>query len=162
MPPVAILDPGSLNFEHVVADRDAIMRVNAQRHEFQLLDSILLCDRETLTFAGYHDLTPDDWWARGHIPGRPLFPGVLMLEVAAQLCSFAFATVHPNAGFVGFLSADGVKFRGMVAPPARFIVVGRAAEMRPRRMICDTQGFVNGSMVFEARIVGMTMGSASG
>ena len=31
----------------------------------------------------------DPWWGRGHIPGRPLMPGVLMLEAAAHLGEFA-------------------------------------------------------------------------
>lgn len=160
MPPPAILDVRSLDLSAVVADRAAILRSNAQRHEFQLLDALVHCNAETLTFAGYHDLTADAWWTRGHIPGRPLFPGVLMLEVAAQLCSYAFRTLHPQAGFVAFASADGLKFRGTVAPPARFLVIGKGLEMRPRRMVCDTQGFVNGTMVFEARITGMALAAA--
>jgi len=35
--------------------------------------------------------------------------------------------------------------------------VGKMIEFRPRRAVCDTQGFVDGKMVFEGRITGMPM-----
>lgn len=155
MPPAAILDPAALDYSRVVADRSEIERFNPQRHEFQLLDAIVYSDPESGIFAGYHDLRTDAWWARGHIPGRPLFPGVLMIEVAAQLASFLTHRVLGAEGFLGFVGVDEVKFRGTVQPPARFIVIGKAREVRRRRTVCEAQGFVNGDMVFGGVITGM-------
>lgn len=155
MPPPTILDPRTLDFAHLVADRAAIQEVNPHRHEFSLLDAVILLDREHSIYAGYHDIRPDAFWVRGHIPGRPLFPGVLMIEAAAQLASYLYHTVFPGAGFLGFTGVDAVKFRGIVAPPCRFVIVGRGKQMRPRRMICESQGFVDSTLVFEAEITGM-------
>jgi len=155
MPPPAILDPGALDAAKIIADRQAIEAYNHQRFEFQLLDAVLLFDETTRVFAGYHDVRADAWWARGHIPGRPLFPGVLMIEVAAQLSSYASNRALARTGFLGFVGVDGVKFRGAVEPPARFLVVGRATMLKPRRTVCVTQGFVGDAMVFEAEITGM-------
>ena len=36
--------------------------------------------------VGYKDVRADEFWVRGHMPGNPLLPGVLMCEAAAQLC----------------------------------------------------------------------------
>ncbi|MEK7848050.1 MAG: acyl-CoA dehydrogenase family protein, partial [Chloroflexota bacterium] len=36
---------------------------------------------------GYKDVTESEFWVRGHIPGRPLMPGVIQIEAAAQLLS---------------------------------------------------------------------------
>ena len=94
MPPPALLQPSSLDFSHLVADRDEIMRINAQRFEFQFLDGIALFDMEQKLVVGFHDVHSDAWWARGHVPGRPLFPGVLMIEVAAQVASFVYRPHH--------------------------------------------------------------------
>jgi 3-hydroxyacyl-[acyl-carrier-protein] dehydratase len=112
---------------------------------------------ENHIFAGYHDLTVDAWWVRGHIPGRPLFPGVLMIEVAAQLASVMTHSFLPGDRFIGFGGVSEVKFRGAIEPPARFLVIGKAIELRSRRTVCQAQGFVNGTMVFEAAITGMTV-----
>ena len=38
--------------------------------------------------VGYKDITDHEFWVRGHMPGLPLMPGVVMLESIAQLCSF--------------------------------------------------------------------------
>jgi 3-hydroxyacyl-[acyl-carrier-protein] dehydratase len=157
MPPPAIVDLATLDYSHIVADRAAIARCNPQAYEFALLDAVIHLDREAQTFAGYHDVKPDAWWARGHIPGRPLFPGVLMIEVAAQLSSYVFRFYWPKVEFIGFGAVDGVKFRGTVSPPARLLVVGRVTELRSRRNVAYTQGFVDGVMVFEGTVTGMAV-----
>ena len=157
MPPSAILDIAALDLSRIVADRAAIREANPHRHEFELLDAVVLCERgpQTVVFAGYKDIRPDEWWTRGHIPGRPLYPGVLMIESAAQLSSYVFRKYVPDASFLGFAGVEGVKFRGAVAPPTRLVMVGRARDIRPRRFITDVQGFVDQTMVFEAVITGM-------
>lgn len=156
MPPPLILDPATLDFDHILADRAAIERINPHRHEFALLDAVILCDSQRGLFAGYYDVRPDAWWVRGHIPGRPLLPGVLMIETAAQLASYQYHTHFRDAGgFLGFVGVDAVKFRGSVQPPARFVVVGRALELKRRRMICAVQGFSGTQLVFEGQITGM-------
>ncbi|TWT44042.1 3-hydroxyacyl-[acyl-carrier-protein] dehydratase FabZ [Phycisphaerae bacterium RAS1] len=131
------------------------MELNPQRFELQLLDAVVLLDDERGVFAGYHDLSPDAWWARGHIPGRPLFPGVLMIESAAQLAGFAYQRRFKSGRFLGFAGVDSVKFRDTIVPPARFVVVGKALEHKTRRTITQAQGFVGTTMVFEAVITGM-------
>jgi 3-hydroxyacyl-[acyl-carrier-protein] dehydratase len=155
MPPPAILDPSRLDFSRLIASREEIMRLNPHRHEFALLDGIVYCDPENSVFAGYHDVQADAWWVRGHVPGRPLFPGVLMIEVAAQLASYLTHRILGLRGFIGFAGVDKVKFRGAVAPPARFVIVGRGKQVKRRRTVCETQGFVGDTMVFEGEITGM-------
>jgi 3-hydroxyacyl-[acyl-carrier-protein] dehydratase len=155
MPPPAIIDPSTLDCSHVLANREEIMRVNPHRHEFALLDAIILCDTERAILAGYHDVREDAFWVRGHIPGRPLFPGVLMIEAAAQLASFLTHCCFESQGFIGFAGVDKVKFRGTVTPPARYIVVGRGKRFQRRRTVCEVQGFVDNTMVFEGEITGM-------
>ncbi len=157
MPPPVILDPGQLDTSKVVFDKEHIRKHNPQRHEFDLLDGIVHFDTETRIFAGYHDVRDDAWWVRGHVPGRALFPGVLMIEIAAQLASFVTHEVLQDDRFFGFGGVDAVKFRGAVEPPCRLIVIGRARQIKLRRMICETQGFVDGVMVFEAVVTGMAV-----
>ncbi len=155
MPPSPILDPSRLDFSNLVAERVEIEQVNPHRHEFMLLDGIALFDPDERICAGFHDVREDAFWTRGHIPGRPLFPGVLMIEAAAQLASFAYHRIFENDVFLGFTGVDAVKFRGAISPPARLVMVAKAVQAKPRRLICDTQGFVDENLVFEGRITGM-------
>lgn len=155
MPPLLIIEPDTLDLEKIVFDIEAIRERNPQRFEMEQLSGIVHFDPDAHTIAGYVDVTGDEFWVRGHIPGRPLMPGVIMIEAAAQLSSFYFKKLNPEAGFVGFGGVTDVKFRGQVPPGSRLLIVGQCTEMRRRRAIFNTQGFVDGKMVFEAVIVGM-------
>jgi 3-hydroxyacyl-[acyl-carrier-protein] dehydratase len=157
MPPPPILDPSQIDLTRLIAGPEQIEQANPHRHEFRLLDGVVHLDQATAVYAGFHDIRPGAFWVRGHIPGRPLFPGVLMIEAAAQLASYLHYVIFPRTEFLGFIGVDAVKFRGVVQPPCRFVIVGRGKVMKPRRMVCDSQGFVDGKMVFEGEISGMTV-----
>src|SRR5439155_20441440 len=98
-----------------------------------------------------------EFWVPVHLPGRPLLPGVLMIEAAAQMASYMSLRRSSGVKFMGFAGARDVKFRGQVVPGDRLILIGKEADFRPRRWICDAQGLVNGTLVFEATIVAMPM-----
>ena len=155
MPAQPLLDLASLDFDHPAVTLDGIRKVNPQRFEFEMLTAVLFIDETNKMMAAYKDLTADDFWVRGHIPGRPLMPGVLMIEAAAQMSSYYVTRALGGGKFVGFGGVDAVKFRGQVVPPCRFVLLGKMIEFRPRRAVCDAQGFVDGKMVFEGRITGM-------
>ena len=156
MPPEPFLDVTTLDQTRVLADRDAIALVNPHRFEFRQLDGVFCIENGVI--AGWRDLKEDEFWVRGHIPGRPVFPGVLMIECAAQLVSYYVMTQGQIKGFLGFAGVDQVKFRGQVKPGDRLIMLGKMLEMRgKRRNVGSMQGFVNGEMVFEGLITGMVI-----
>ncbi len=157
MPPPLILDPAQIDWNHVIADREAIARVLPHRYEFALLDGVVLLDIPGMIFAGFHEVRPEAFWARGHIPGRPLLPGVLMVEAGAQLASFVQATAFPGSPFMGFVGIDRVRFRGVVEPPCRLQLIGRGLQVKPRRFVAELQGFVHGSLVYDGEIMGMAL-----
>lgn len=155
MPPQPIIDLSKVDLNHVIATRDDIEKMNAQRFEMSQLDAIVYLDEAAQILVGYKDVRADEFWVRGHIPGRPLMPGVLMIEAAAQLVSYYVMRTTKINGFVGFGGVDGVKFRDTVVPGDRLVLVTQVVDSRPRRIICSTQGFVGGKMVFEGTITGM-------
>ena len=155
MPPEPILDITKIDQTKEIANHEQIYQVNPHRFEFALLDGVFHMDTANMVMAGYRDCRADEFWVRGHIPGRPLFPGVLMIETAAQLVSYYVMKLYPEKGFLGFGGVDGVKFRGVVEPGHRLIMLGKMVENRPRRIVGATQGFVDGKMVYEGLITGM-------
>lgn len=159
MPPQPFVDLSKLDPNKLEATKEQILQVNPHRFEFQQLDGIFFIDRQAGLMAGFRDLKADEFWVRGHIPGRPVFPGALMIECAAQMVSYYVVSEFKKEGFDGFLGfggVDGVKFRGQVVPGDRLIMLGKMVEIRPRRRyVGAVQGFVNQQMVFEGQITGM-------
>src|SRR5437773_2822562 len=103
MPPPYHLDPAELDLGRIVADIEAIRRINPQRFEMEQLSAIVHIDPERQVIAGYKDVGVDEFWVRGHMPGYPLLPGVLLCEAAAQLCSYYIVTQGLLQGdFLGF------------------------------------------------------------
>ncbi len=157
MPPPLIFNPDELDFEHPVAGIEEIRRAIPQRYEMEQLTAIVKLDPVECLIVGYKDVRDDEFWVRGHIPGFPLMPGVLMCEAGAQLCSYFMVTQGYSTGdFVAFGGMDRVKFRGTVRPGDRFIIGGKAVEIRVgRRAIFTCQGVVNGQIVFHGDLIGV-------
>ena len=155
MPQEPIIDVSTIDTGSIAYSREEIYQVNPHRYEFQQLDGIYFMDTDREVMAGYRDVRDDEFWVRGHIPGRPLMPGVLMIESAAQMISYFTKGAVQTDGFIGFGGVSDVKFRGQVTPGMKLILVGKLLELRPRRAVGATQGFVDGAMVYEGTITGM-------
>jgi 3-hydroxyacyl-[acyl-carrier-protein] dehydratase len=158
MPPELHLEPSELDLGRVVADEEAIRRVNPQRFEMQQLTAIVLLDPQRQLVAGYKDVRPDEFWVRGHMPDYPLMPGVLMCEAAAQLCSYYTMTQGLIQGdFIGFGGLENVRFRSPVRPGDRLVLVGKGVRFHRRQTLFNVQGFVGDTMVFHADVLGVPL-----
>jgi 3-hydroxyacyl-[acyl-carrier-protein] dehydratase len=155
MAPSFLIDLSAIDLNRTIISLDEIRKVIPQRFEMEMLSGIVYDDGGTI--IGYKDVTLDDFWVRGHIPGRPLMPGVMMIECAAQLCAFWTMRKQPQMGFVGFARCDRVSFRGTVVPPARLYMIAQTVEITRRRAIANCQGIHNGNLVFEATVTGMSV-----
>ncbi len=158
MPPEFHYDPLQVDFGRIVGDADAIRRVNPQRFEMEQLTAIVLMDTGQQLIIGYKDVRPDEFWVRGHMPAFPLMPGVLMCEAAAQLCSYYVVTQGLLQGdFIGFGGLEDVRFRGLVRPGDRLVLVGKGIKLHRRQTRFNVQGFVGAKMVFHADVIGVPM-----
>ena len=156
MPPPLLFDLSQIDLTaHPIFDKEAIGRVNPQRFEMQQLDGILWYDREKLLILGYKDVTENEFWARGHIPSRPLMPGVIMVEAAAQLLSFFVKQIYEFGGFIGFAGINSAKFRSVVEPGQRLYLLGHITKFKRRKYTCSVQGVVGDTMVFETVVSGL-------
>lgn len=152
-----IIDPALLDFDRPIADIEAIRALNPQRHEMEQLTAILYEDIERSACAAYKDITQNEFWVRGHMPSMPLMPGVIMLEAVAQLSSY-YTQKHDllGAAMVGFGGVDEVRFRGVVRPGDKLIVMVVLEKARRGRMIvAGFQGVVDGNLVLEGKLRGI-------
>jgi len=154
MPPQLLYDISGIDLDRVLFDQEAIRQCNPQRGAMEHLNAIVYAEPEQGRIVGYKDVRDDEFWVQGHIPGRPLLPGVIMIEAGAQLASFYTRKYSHWKGFIGFSGAEEVRFRLPVPPGNRLHIVGQKDWERHGRFRCRVQGIVNGSLAFEAAIVG--------
>jgi len=155
MPPQLLFDISGIDLNKDLYDQIAIREMNPQRGDMEHLNGIVYADPRHAKLIGYKDVRPDEFWVSGHIPGRPLFPGVLMIEAGAQLASFYTRKFSGWKGFIGFGGVEDCKFRQQVSPGCRLYILGMKVWERHKRVCCKVQGMVEGSMVFEASIIGV-------
>lgn len=96
MPQDILTDLNNLDLNKPTVDIEAIRTVIPHRYEMEQLNGIIKFDPENKIIIGYKDISNSEFWVRGHIPGRPLMPGVIMLEAAAQLCTYYYKKNHPG------------------------------------------------------------------
>jgi 3-hydroxyacyl-[acyl-carrier-protein] dehydratase len=157
MPPQFLFDISGIDLSQVIFDQEAIRAANPQRGDMEHLNGIVYAAPELGRIIGYKDVHPDEFWVAGHIPGRPLLPGVIMIEAAAQMASFYTREFEKWKGFIGFGGVEECKFRMQVPPGKRLYLVGQKVWERHHRICCKIQGVVDGTLAVEMSIIGAEM-----
>jgi 3-hydroxyacyl-[acyl-carrier-protein] dehydratase len=158
MPPQAFFDYKPFNYDKPLYNLDEIRKINPQRHEMEQLSGVVWVDQKNHGVIGFKDVTDDEFWIKGHMPGFPLMPGVMLCEAAAQLASFYAKKFHLlQAGdYLGFGGMEQVRFRAPVYPGCRLIICARATKVRPRlRAEFEFQGFVEDKLIFNGSMIGV-------
>jgi 3-hydroxyacyl-[acyl-carrier-protein] dehydratase len=100
-------------------DIDEVMRRLPHRFPFLLVDRVLEC-RAGERLLAIKNVSINEPYFQGHFPGRPVMPGVLILEALAQaagiLC-FVTAGIYPDESVkFYFAGIDEARFRRPVLP----------------------------------------------
>ncbi len=158
MPPPLLFDPPDIDFQNPIATREQIYEFLPHRFEFMQLDGIAFINDAHSQAVGFRDIREDEFWVKGHIPGRPIFPGVLMLESAAHLASYVtLRFLESKDYFFGFGGLERVKFRGAVEPGARVVFLTRLFKLKSRQVIWDMQALHDDRLIFEGQVIGILM-----
>ncbi len=153
----SLIDLSAIDLTHLIADQEEVRSKNPQRFEMEMLNGILYENLETGIGVGFQDIPQEPFWARGHMPGFPIMPGVLICESAAQLASYFAGKLNSlDSGIIGFGGMDNVKFRGLVRPGDKLILVVKLVKLKPNvMMILQFEAIVNGEVVADGEIRGV-------
>lgn len=155
-----LVDLSSLDLTRDVVSQEELRTIIPHRDVFQMIDGVCHFDPEQSIVVAYKDWPADAWWAKGHIPGKPLMPGVLMIEGAAQIAGFLIKKVMgwEQERFVGLGGLNEVRFRGQVVPPARVYFVSARGQVSGSRLArFPAQAFCNGQMVMDMELLGVLL-----
>ena len=154
-----LIDFDAIDLSKPIASHDEIYAELKQAGSFALLDEVLHFDPEANLVVGHKEIKADDWWAADHIPGRPLFPGALMIEASAQLCSWDFMRRREGDEdvFVGFGGLNNTRFRGVVEPGVTMVFAGTVLRIRKTLFTYAAQAFVDRRLVFETEVIGIVL-----
>lgn len=93
-----------------------IMRILPHRYPFLLVDRVLELEPGVRAVA-IKQVTANEPQFTGHFPGRPIMPGVLMVEALAQAAGIAVYSLPAYHGKLGlFAGIDDCRFKRMVVP----------------------------------------------
>jgi 3-hydroxyacyl-[acyl-carrier-protein] dehydratase len=97
-------------------DRAGIEAILPHREPFLLIDEVLeLVPGERV--VALKRVRADEWYLRGHFPGRPVMPGVLIVEAMAQTGAVAVLSEEENRGRMAlFAGIDDTRFKRIVEP----------------------------------------------
>ena len=99
-----------------VLGREEIEAILPHREPFLLIDEVVELEPGERVVAR-KTVRPDEWYLAGHFPGRPVMPGVLILEAMAQTGAVAVLSQEENRGRLAlFAGIDDVRFKRIVEP----------------------------------------------
>ncbi len=130
-----------------------IQAIIPHRYPFLLVDRIV--EIEPMKRAvGIKNVTANEYFFQGHFPGKPIMPGVLLLEAMAQVGGVAMLYSEEFAGKLPvFAGIDRAKFRRPVVPGDQVRMVAEISKVRGTMGKVWAEAFVDGELVAEGEFL---------
>jgi UDP-3-O-[3-hydroxymyristoyl] N-acetylglucosamine deacetylase/3-hydroxyacyl-[acyl-carrier-protein] dehydratase len=134
-------------------DTEMIMRILPHRDPFLFVDRIVSLDKGKRA-VGVKNVTINDYFFKGHFPGKPVMPGVLIVEAMAQVGGVMMLAPEENRGKLAFFMAiDNVKFRKTVIPGDQLVLEVEAVRIKSKTGQVHGKALVDGKVVAEADLM---------
>jgi 3-hydroxyacyl-[acyl-carrier-protein] dehydratase len=131
-----------------------IQKYLPHRYPFLLVDTILEIEREK-RIVGIKNVTINEWYFQGHFPGKPIMPGVLIIEALAQLGGFLLLQEIPDRDkkLLYFVAVDGARFRRPVVPGDQLRLEAKVLSWRGDFCKLEGKATVNGQLAAEGTVM---------
>lgn len=139
--------------EGVELDAATIMKILPHREPFLFVDRIISLEHGKHA-VGIKNVTINDYFFKGHFPGKPVMPGVLIIEAMAQVGGIMMLSPEENRGKLAyFLALNNVKFRKTVVPGDQLVLDVVAGKIKLKTGLVHGKALVDGKVVAEADLM---------
>jgi len=128
-------------------NKEEIKNILPHRDDMLLLDEVELVDGVA---CGKKKITGEEFFLRGHFPGNPVVPGVILCEILAQSVCVCLGDTLKNDQLPFFTGLDNVKFRKPVVPGDVFETKCEITRVKEPFYFAKGTGFVNGKKCVSA------------
>jgi 3-hydroxyacyl-[acyl-carrier-protein] dehydratase len=136
-------------------DINEIMQLLPHRYPFLLVDRVLEFE-PSKRVVGIKNVTSNEPFFVGHFPGKPIMPGVLIVEAMAQTGGIlAFKSFPEMKGSVLFIGIDNARFRRPVIPGDQLKMVVNVVKHKKEIWVFEGKAYVGDELVAEAKIMAM-------
>jgi UDP-3-O-[3-hydroxymyristoyl] N-acetylglucosamine deacetylase/3-hydroxyacyl-[acyl-carrier-protein] dehydratase len=138
----------------IVFDTNAIQKILPHRYPFLLVDKVIEFEPRK-RIVGIKNISINEPFFTGHFPGRPIMPGVLIIEAMAQ--TGGILLLKDDEDFenrlVLFMGMDNIKFRKAVVPGDQLVMEMTMLKARSTTFKMEGRAYVNGELVCEGEMM---------
>lgn len=138
----------------MILDTNAVQKILPHRYPFLMVDGILEIER-LKHIVGIKNVSINEYYFQGHFPGKPIMPGVLIIEAMAQTGGLLLLQEVPDRQnkLLYFVAVDGARFRRPVVPGDQLKIEMKVLSWRGDFCKLDGKATVDGQLAAEATLM---------
>jgi len=138
----------------MILDTNGIQKILPHRYPFLMVDAILEMER-LKRIVGVKNVSITEDYFKGHFPGKPIMPGVLIIEAMAQTGGLLLLQEVPDREkkLLYFVAVDDARFRRPVVPGEQLRLEVTVISWRGNFCKFQGQASVNGELAAEATLM---------